>query len=246
MKITEAFWEKKSLGLATLELNIDLGDDLGSALNKVDYKRFQHVVCKVPAPDIASCHILEEQGFRFVEAQMDVFKSLKVPLDFESDTFQIAKRMTCLETTSSHIQNIASEIQKGIFDTDRVALDPRFGSSLAAERYANWLLDEFHSGSKVFEILRGERGVGFFILRPHSQQTGQYAVVLGGMYQEWKNSHYGVAVVGCPILEAKRLGGLELTTSISTNNLPIIRQYMYFGYHLRKVNYVFRKLSTIL
>ena len=131
------------------------------------------------------------------------------------------------------------QIRGGMFKTDRVILDPFFTPEQAANRYVMWMNDELERGSQLFSYKYKEQPVGFSCMK--NIREGVYYPVLGGVYITDKPLPIGSAIVYKQLEIAQSLGGKELYTFISSNNLAVVKTYSQLGYTFEDIKYVFVK-----
>ena len=141
---------------------------------------------------------------------------------------------------SSRIDSLCNEIRKGVFSTDRIALDNNFGKDISNKRYCNWINDEYrNNNNNIFEIRFGEKKIGFFGIKEKSNLT--YEIFLGGIYLEMQNFGLGFSIITKSIEEIITRNGKQLITHVSSNNIPIIRLYTQLGFSPVEIKNVFIK-----
>ena len=72
MKIIDAVWEKKNLGVTAAEILIEGGDNIKeimSALTDIDK---QYVVCKVISGFNEATSVVQDLGYKYIEDQIEV------------------------------------------------------------------------------------------------------------------------------------------------------------------------------
>ena len=137
------------------------------------------------------------------------------------------------------IEDVKQEIRKGIFHTDRFALDPQIGINSANIRYANWVQDELERSAKLFKFLYDKEEIGFFLNRKVSDKK-QYGL-LAGVFNKYKNANLG-AIMDCAMLKEFLKGNLEnMETGVSSNNLVILRLHEMFGYRVNRLTYMYSR-----
>lgn len=242
MKITDAFWDTKNLGLDTLEISIEYSDtavELSRLFEILEARRQGcYTVVKVPSmrPDILAT--LSGPGLRFAECTFDLRLKIggddfQVPKLFE----RIDRKITfCPITTPEQEQRLEREILKGIFSTDRISLDPRFGETVAAQRYLNWLNAEKANGSMLYELMQGELPFGFFALK--ALGDAKFDNFLAGLYTSHLNAGLGFAMIGKAIEGIRRAGGKWYNTHVSSNNFSVFRLYQHYGFEIHSISYV--------
>ena len=162
MKIVEAFWEKRNLGVDCVEITIEKHDILSqleeicNQLNTIDY-----VVVKVPVARIDINEYLTKQGFIFVEGsvnfQLNVKDAILSPLQQ-----RLNAAITYSEMEENDLAQLYAEIEHGLFKTDRILLDSYFAEKQSATRYVNWIKDELARTTQAYKIVYKGDAIGFF------------------------------------------------------------------------------------
>ena len=139
----------------------------------------------------------------------------------------------------SDMQMIYSEIEKGIFKTDRIALDPKFGIEIANRRYAFWIKDALKNGARVYLSLYENKPIGFFVSK--STQNKKSNGLLGGIFNSSENHLQGafnsLAGLKCFLDTETNIS----TTAVSSNNLDVLRLHLMFGQTITGIKNVFVK-----
>jgi len=243
MRIIDAFWEKRNLGVETKEIildNNDLLQDLENILNPLSFER-RYIVAKVPVGRPDFIKFLTDKGFCFIESLFEV--TLRI------EEFELPKAIKRFDdmlmyrklATNDDFERLGREIKRGVFTTDRIALDPNFGIDIAAIRYVNWIMDEVQNGTEVYEILYKENPIGFFTLKNLSD--GKYDNFLAGMYRGRQNNGLGFSMLSKPIIELKKRKAKFYVSHVSSNNLAIMRLDFSFGFSPTNVVYVMTKIQ---
>lgn len=242
MKIVNAEWELRNLGKRTVELTLEKADLLLEPrviydnIKKTETQlQSEYTVVKVPAGNPQIGMELQQNGFWHIEMQLhlkaalaDVISAIKKYDNlFEDASAQVISS----EDDITYVQN---EIRKGIFTTDRIALDPYFGVEIANQRYANWVEDEINRGSILSYTIINKQKVGFSLRRNNQG-------LLGGVFTQYQKDNYGAE---CQIAGWRNLihQGLEtFYTAVSSNNLKILHLHEAFGYRVKSLSDVFVK-----
>jgi len=241
MQVIDAFWEKRNLGIETKEIILhknDLLHDIENVLNLLSSDK-RYIVIKVPVGKLDFIKFLTDKGFCFVETLLEVTLHIE-----EFNLPKILKRFDDMLkyrklTTIDDFERLEKEIKKGIFTTDRIAINPNFGIDIAAIRYINWIRDEIQKGNEIFEILCKDEPIGFFALKMIS--NGKYDNFLAGIYRREQNNGFGFSILSKPIMELKKRQAKLYTTHISSNNLAVMRLYFSLGFSPTNIVYVMTK-----
>lgn len=240
MKITDCHWELKNIGKRTIEVSIDRSDlfdksVIGEAINGCEY-----AVVKIPMDMIAFNIGLASMGFICIETQLNVSCKYK-DFDFEKHAPLYSKVSFREIDTRDGMDSILSNISPGMFSTDRIALDPVFGVDASHKRYTTWLKHEYESGrSKLISVYYEEMHVGFMLLRIEEKKIG---LLLNGLYKPYQGKGLGLLTPASPMFYAK-WAGIDVdqeNTSISSNNIPVVKLYNRLHFQVDSQTYVFVK-----
>lgn len=165
MKIVDAVWEQRNLGVTCYEITFDNRDSLDDIKARWDeLTDRQYLVFKVPPKRADIVAYIQSRGFRFIEAAMTFSCDLRNwTLDEKFKPF--CDQCTYAPMNDADIEIMFTEIKKGIFKTDRVYLDPYFTHEQAAQRYVNWAKDLIERGVTPYKVMYQGEPVGFFITK---------------------------------------------------------------------------------
>ncbi|HEX9659567.1 MAG TPA: hypothetical protein VGA18_04665 [Rhodothermales bacterium] len=244
MRVVEATWEKRNLGLAVAEVTLD--GDFASLTDEIDAVRARHdyVLVRVPARRVSELHQLEDLGFRFIEAQFELVADLVRPKACD-EAIEAMTAHTRFATVSeaADVESVLEKIDEDTFDHDRVALDPLLGPKLSLQRVRNWIRDDFpKDGNVLAKLFDGPREVGFFMLK--RGEPGHYFSTLAGVFSPYRNSGIGLAAIRMPLIWAQQHGAKRVTTRNSSNNIESFRAHLAAGYEIRGISYLLRHAAT--
>jgi RimJ/RimL family protein N-acetyltransferase len=245
MRVVEATWEKRNLGLVVAEVTLD--GDLTSLPAELDDVRARHdyVLVRVPARRVGVLHRLEDLGFRFIEAQFELLADLVRPKPCADAIAAITAR-TRFEPVSdaADLESLLGKLDEATFANDRVALDPLLGPKLSLQRCRNWIRDEFpKEGNVLAKLIYGDREAGFFLLR--QAEPAHYFSTLAGVFTPYRNSGIGLAAIRLPLVWAQQHGAKRVTTRNSSNNLESFRAHLAAGYEVQGISYLLRHAAGI-
>ena len=236
MKIIDAVWEKENLGVTCKEVLIDLNDsadDVRSALSAIDD---QYIVVKIPASNFEIMNLVQDLGYKFVEENIAVEHDLH-----EVKRNRILQRLyDSLDYRQMNDDDIAvlySEVEKGMFSSDRISNDPHFSKELSARRYKNWIRNMLNSGGIPYVMSYKGEPAGFIILTTKDRLV--YHSVLGGGYEKFRKTGLGMVQKEQEIV--KSLGGKLVTTNVSSNNVNQCKALLANGYTVTDITHVFVK-----
>lgn len=244
MKIVDASWEERNLGVTCYEVTIDKEDSSQQIRNELArLTAVQYLVIKVDAPHIDAHFILTELGFTFVEANINMFLDVRnYKLSSLEQRLNSQIHFSKL-TTKEELERLDTELDKGLFRTDRIYLDPHFTKEQAANRYKYWIKDEMSRGSELFEITYKEQAIGFFTQKQQDEKT--YYPFLAGLYTNNQDKlGLGFAALTKPIENVIERGGKFISTYVSSNNLSVVKLHAHLGFLPNKIYNVFVKHNS--
>lgn len=245
MKKIEAFWEKKNLGLNTLELEFDERDSI-KILNTIEeFEEYDYIVAKVPKGKVDFIHKLEMIKFQFMEAQVELINNLKQNIEIPNRLLKTSNDIHYVSVTEEvELEMLLNKIDLNMFDTDRISLDPCLGKELAAARYKNWIRYLFYKeDSMLYKLIYKQREIGFFLFKKINEKI--YSSVLVGLYTEFKNKGLGFSIVEQHIRWALENHAEQIVTRVSSNNLRSLKLHLNFGYEIKDIYYVFRRINKM-
>jgi hypothetical protein len=238
MQIIPAPWEKRNLGLSCDEVTVEPADDIAALDQGLALLVSQYQVVKSPCarPDLL-LH-LQGRGFMVMEVLSSCYHDGQFPTLSRPQT-KMLDSLSCAPATAHEQDLIAEQIRGGMFDTDRVAIDPRLGPALAAQRYAGWLGDEVARGATVYCLSHKAAPVGFFVMR--SADNHVWHAILGGIFPAYQRYGFGFFMNYLEIALAMGQGAKRVFTAFSSNNPAIAAIHYALGYRLHQQHYVLVK-----
>ena len=229
MKIIDATWEQRNLGVTCYEVVFDRDDKVSDIERNWDkFLERQYLVFKVPVnrPDIAA--FVQSCGAKYIETAITFHCDLR--------TWQLPESLKDICALSSYapmneddIKVMFEEIRKGIFKTDRVYLDPRFTREQAAQRYINWSKDMLNSGNVPCKVMYLGETIGFFNDK------------LSGVYSKFTGTGMGLFIQYSCIDVARYIGKNKDKVVVSSNNLEVVNLRIKLGCLIKKMTNVFVK-----
>lgn len=236
METVLAVWEQRNLGVSCVEVTVDAEDSpdsLTAALADLDA---QYQVVKVPAGSSDLMQVLHTNGFSFIETSMGVEHNLRLP-EISPIVARLADAITVREVAPEDLSEVTDRLHAGMFDTDRVYLDPHFSAEQAATRYANWIGDEVARGAAVYEAVHNGEPIGFYIFREGARRTGLSA--LSGLYDKVNTPGMGLFLLYLIIQEARARGMVRISSHISSNNPAVVNTHVALGFRFVRLHYVY-------
>ncbi len=236
MKIIDSVWEKENLGVTSKEVIIDMKDNIDDVENGLSAINDQYIVVKIPASKLGIMNLIQDMGYRFVEEIISVEHDLH-----EVKRNRILQRLydslDYREMNEDDINTLYDEINKGMFDSDRISNDPYFSPELSARRYKNWVASMLKNGAIPYIMSYKGEPAGFIILTTKDRIV--YHSVLGGGYEKFRKTGLGMVQKEQEIV--KKLGGKLVTTNVSSNNVNQCKALLANGYTVTNINHVFVK-----
>ncbi len=239
MRIINAHWEKRNLGVDCLEITIDKEDTLDTLKSQeIEFNNIDYIVIKVPIGRFDINSYLSSLGFSFIEGILNFRINVKDAF-LNKLQHRLNNAITYTEMNDSDQIELIQEIENGLFKSDRIILDYYFEEGLSAKRYSNWIKDELTRTTQVYKILHKEDTIGFFTFKESGPET--YYPFLAGLYSKYSNSGLGFTTIRKPIEEVIRRNGKTISTFASTNNPYVVRAHLQQGFSIDETQYVFVK-----
>lgn len=239
MRVIDAVWEKRNLGVEVQEIVCDGTETANELQEQLSEIRMPYSVLKIPSGSTELLMASQSVGYCFVETA--------VSLDGKVSTMELPRLYQRFEplievrrAEGEVLDKILQEMEAGdIFETDRIARDPHFSKQIAGRRYANWTRDELDRGAEAVISYYKEQPVAFGI-NLRSEGT-VYDAFLGGVFTESANKGLGFLALYANMESIRQQGGTRIVTRVSSNNLPILRLHMQYGYGITDMNYILIK-----
>lgn len=248
MEIIDAVWEKRNFGFDVAEVILDKKDarNINTCVQEIQpiCNSYKYVTLKVPTGNLDLLHALENIGFRFMEAQLKLYCCISefvLPKLFEMFTDQKAIQMPLDE---DNVYTIISKLKEGIFDTDRISLDPKFGTKVGVKRYSNWIKElSLKKNILAYKVMFYEDEIGFGIsaLTPAEKRAD---LLLGGLFKQYKGIGLGFLMIYEAIKLLKSMDYEHVETKVSSNNLEVLKLYSKLGFCITNTSYVLRIFSS--
>jgi len=201
----------------------------------------EYLVAKIPTNRVdllLECH---KKGYYLVETNFCLKKSLttlELPARFLEYKNKINYRLASVED----VKKILHEVKTGLFFTDKIALDPKFGLQKSANRYQNWIYNEIkEQKSSAIITTIGCTDIGFAVIRNvDDEETNALFIAL---FADEKMSGLGFATIYSSLCFAKQEGYKSIITGVSSNNIASLKTHLNMGYSIDKISYVLVKHS---
>lgn len=242
MKIIDAIWEQRNIGVKTFEIEVaptDTLDDFKLSENQLISGGAEYLVVKLPVNMPKFIFSLPKLGYTLVETSFSI--------SLQRDKYVVPPFITRLDrgvdvnqvVENNKIEFLLSNIRDSLFDTDRISIDPSFTREQSANRYFCWTRDMITSGCKSFNVSIKDRDVGFFINKQLDKST--VYPVLAGLYPDYKGKGLGALLIKKCIDTAFNLGYDKISSVVVSNNFDILKIDLTFGFTIDNLYNVYIK-----
>lgn len=242
MKVIDCYWEMTNLCRSTVEIEVENGDAFIEETFLMLEKKYEYIVVKVPMKMSDFNYGLAKMNFIMTEVQCRLSKEYR---DFNFSDSMIKRIIPHISfkkiETKESLEKLLNRITPSMFSTDRISLDPDFGLNISCLRYKNWINFNYENdNSKFLTIQYDSKNVGFSM---YKQNEGKVEMILGGIYKEFQSRGIGIITPTRHFLYAKQTGEeiKKVSTSISSNNMPLWKIYNHFNFKVDSLYYVFIK-----
>lgn len=242
MQTTHAVWEHDNIGVDAWEIALDARDTpeaLAAEERRVRALGAQYIVVKTPVNCPALLFGLPGLGYAFVETVFHVMirrEDYHMPDAISRFDRGLRVEERCGESDRERVYAL---IRRGVFVSDRVSIDPAFGVQKGGNRYANWLGSMLQKGGRLYEVLSGEKPIGFFVICRKDENTVD--PVLMGMYDEKNDRGMGALLHKKTLDTCFSLPCRRLTSTIVSNNAKVLHVYVNAGASITDTLYTYVK-----
>lgn len=238
--IIDAFWEKRNLGVSVYEVLVNEKASVDELASIYEIKG-DLIYVKVHCGNTAIIEKLSQNNFVYVENQFSIQKRLQNIIVPEAYVKTLRFLEPDIISSLEDARVIFDELDKGLFVSDRIAVDTNFSIKTANLRYKNWITDMINSGNYECAILKTKsEGVPVaFYINKYEGKVGY--CILGAVFNNFKNRGLGHSFIYFAIENSIKQNCKVLKTKISGNNVSVFNIYSsVFGFEITK-NYVVLK-----
>jgi len=236
MKKINAFWEKRNLGVDCVELQVNNNDFLSEFRNTVRELKSEYQVLRVPSGRTDMLLSAQVLGFQVIEMSIELTRRTK-DYSLPSIYKRFEPHINIIEADENNINKVLLEIKESnMFMTDRIAMDPFFSADKSGNRYYYWSKDMLDTGAHLYLAQYKGENVGFGL--NNSKNGTLYDAVLGGVFPKFANKGLGFLSIHANTKSIISQGGTNIVTRVSSNNSPILRLHMLFGFEIHDMDYV--------
>lgn len=239
MKITDAIWEERNLGVSCYEIQMNLDDrkeDIVSAYSQLEEK--QYMVARVPSSRYDLTQFIQNQGYQFIEAAITLTHNLK-NIIIPKRLLRICENCSWQIMNEIELEQLSEEINKNIFKTDRIYIDPQFSKKLAAQRYDFWVKDLIQAGHLPYKVIYQGDIIGFFLNKQIDDRV--YDGLLAATYDAYEGTGMGYCIQYAGLMSAVERGAKKYIGHISGNNPAVSRVLLSIGFSIKEIDYIFIK-----
>ena len=239
MQIQDCPWEFENIGKTTVQLNYSYEDIYNSGDVRRAVMDYEYRVAKVPCGNMDCLLGLQRDGMAVMETQLHLSK------DKDSFEKEWAKYRDFygeidfrLVTDDKGFSKMQASIDDNMFSTDRVSLDPSFGPHIGRQRYVTWMEREYRMKSASFWwVCLDKQDVGFMMIRIKNCIID---CLLNGLFTPFQRKGLGLLTPASPLLLSimKKLDVDGETTTISSNNAPVVHLYNKLNFNIKRMTYV--------
>ena len=242
MKIIRATWELDNLGINAFETRLDADDPLEAyrdAEQTMLADGAEYLVVKTPVNCPAFLFGLPKLGYTLVETVFHV-AIRRSEYHIPAAIARFDRGLTVVERAAEADRaRVYTMIRAGVFKSDRVSIDPAFTLAQSGNRYANWLSQMLAQGGKLFEVLQGDKPIGFFVITRVDEQTVD--PVLMGLYDEDNDRGMGALLHKKTLDTCFEQPCTRLSSTIVSNNAKVLRVYVNAGATITDTEYTYVK-----
>ena len=235
MKVVDAFWEKRNLGVDAVSFYVEKDDALDDVIRIIEDNEKEYQTAIVSPTDPEVLLELQKIGFRFIECSISLSSAAdKIVIPDNLKRFQT--QMAYRPASDDERMMIKHTIENGeIFKTDKISLDPFFGVKKSGIRYSYWVDDLLSSGNDLFVITFKDVIIAFEVAGLSGDTVEYY---LGGMLPSKTGKMLGAAISLPGAIHWKNAGAKKFRTTVSSNNLSILKIHESFGFRITDIKYV--------
>lgn len=236
VRITEATWEKRNLGVSAAEVQIDKDDEAETVAERINELNNQYIVVKLPVGRTDMLFRLQTIGFCFIEAMFETEINLKNAPVLPEVYHRFLAKTVYRESSSEEIEKVIKAVRDNqIFNTDRVALDPNFSVEMSARRYSYWIEDMMKSDNSIMQLsLYSNKIMGFNIF---TDKETYYDGMLGGLMPEFRSSGLGIVNFYCGLMYLYEHGVKKYKAHVSSNNFQMFKLHTVSGMDVKSCEY---------
>lgn len=239
MEIVHATWEKRNLGVDSYKMRVGDSDTWEDVVREEKDVFGDYLVMKVPENRRDISFRLNELGYSFVEAQIYCHYDNYREFYLNPVQRRLFEAVSYEKLNQYDMDEVYSNVAKGLFVDDTVATDPNFSVEHANKRFIGLISDNLSRGAMVYGLKFHNETVGFFGLEAPSKDE-QFGFI-GAIYPKYQRIGFGSLMLCFEIDQAIKNGVSKTGSTFSSNNHGAFTIHMSMGFILDRVEYIFVK-----
>lgn len=225
---TAVFGDKAGALVLGPELDRITEADLSSTIADAMESNFAFISCRVPSSAMKFVHLLENEGFRFVEMIINPW----ISADSSVDNWNVSTM--CAGEASEHEARDILEAIPGLYEHGRLHVDPRVASDVGDRRYVNWIVSSAHRDEMTLLTVKGLDGHlrGFFLFESDAEHQS-VKWMLNGMMPKFQGLGIAKKVWSSAMEHHFSNGVQRIETTISLTNIPALTIYSRLGFSFK-------------
>ncbi len=243
MEVIKEELDSEAFGRVVLKLN-DVESSHSFEIfekNYIEKYNPEYVYTKIEVDKISDIHYLEENGFEFIECQLQLFRRLTHFFDLPASG---EMKLKVEEVISQDDLNAIYEISDISFNVDRIFVDAKIDKDIARKRYHLYIRNSFFSRSQRLDKLvdiKSNKIIGFHTLR--YKDEGSVQILLGAILPEYQKS-------GAPFISDSHIYNdllsnrrKNIITHVSASNVKVLNYLQkILGFRIKRNFVVLRKI----
>ena len=211
-----------AFGANVLKIN-EVDDNINFSQFESEYiKKYnpKYVYSKVNIGDINKIHYLEQNGFEFIECQIELFKRITKLYDTSIFDENITVEQVCDHKDLDIIYKVSDSAFNNI---DRIYVDEKIDNAIAKKRYHLYLKNSFEKSNQRLDKLvdnKLNKIIGFHSLLYKDEKS--VLLLLGGILPEYQSSGINYALDFNIYNDLYKSGHKNITTHISAKNIRVM------------------------
>lgn len=236
MRVTEAIWELRNMGVRSYEVHISGEESLIDIENELSSICCDYIVARVPVGRLDLYELLMRNEFYFAEMMIMLERDISDVYVPERKRL-INEKLALEKMNDNEFTYMLGRVKEGIYTTDRISLDRHFTKEQSANRYYYWLQDERGRGNEFYKLTFDGVYVGYLDLAKLSKDM--YQDEFTGIFPEYVGKGYAMGFTTKLIDIMRMKQAKKVYGEISSNNIVSLQSRMRYGYQVSSYFYVF-------
>lgn len=238
MKVIDAYWEKRNLGLKVCEIVFDKNETADPVKITDLENSFDYLVAKVPAESVSLVHLLENKGFRYLENQQVIYFQTREFSNIDKTWETRFKDFHSKKVSDTKSLNeICDQIMKGLYIRGRISADPDIKEGISDLRIVNWLNDIYSKENiSVYYLSKNDTIIGYFVL--DRLNNSHINIVQAGIFKNYQDRGYSFLLLFNILRTSFKEGKTGIFATISTNNNKTLNSISKFVHIAVKKSFV--------